>query len=121
MSKLFARAAACAAVILCAGPAVAGGERESRDEPAVKAAPAARGRESKIRVFLPTSEARLYVENTLTPGGGRDREFHSPALDEGRRYSYRLVAVWVEDGREVTHEAWITFWGGEDVRVSFRR
>jgi uncharacterized protein (TIGR03000 family) len=115
VKKLFARALLCAAVALCAGPAAAGGGLEGRD------GPAARGRESRIRVYLPTTETRLYVENVLTPGSGRDRLFRVPGLDEGKRYAYTLLAVYMEGGREVTHEAHIDFWGGEDVRVSFRR
>jgi uncharacterized protein (TIGR03000 family) len=115
VKKLFARAVLCAALALCAGPAAAGGELESQ------AAPAAQGRESKVRVYLPTSEARLYVEGTLTGGTGREREFRAPGLDQGKRYAYKLLAVYVEDGREVAHEAWVYFWGGDDVRVNFRR
>jgi uncharacterized protein (TIGR03000 family) len=119
--KLLVRVALGAALALAGGTLFAGGELERRDEPARRAAKTEEGRESKIRVYLPTSEAKLYVDGTLTRLTGGERLFRAPGLSDTKRYTYRLLAVYVENGREVTHEAWVTFWGGEDVAVSFRR
>ncbi|HEX5273299.1 MAG TPA: TIGR03000 domain-containing protein [Gemmataceae bacterium] len=120
MAKLFVRVALCAALLVCCGVAWAGGN-ESKSDPMVKTTPTEKGRESKIHVYLPTPESKLYFENTLMKGTGKDRTFKSPALEEGKRYEYQVVVVWVENGREVSHETKIVFKAGEDVAVDFRR
>jgi uncharacterized protein (TIGR03000 family) len=121
VAKLTVRAVLGATLVLIGGSAWAGGESERGDAPAVRAAPAAAGRESKIRVYLPTDGAKLYFDGTPTGGTGLQRVFRAPGLDGNKHYGYRLLAVWVENGREVTHEMNVAFWGGEDVAVSFRR
>src|SRR5262249_6158320 len=115
VTKLIVRAALCAALTLCGASIVAGGELTRPDEETV------RGRACTIRVHPPTSEAKLYFEGTLIKGTGCDRCFHSPMLQEGKRYAYRVVAVWVGNGREVAHEMRVAFWAGDDVVLDFRR
>jgi uncharacterized protein (TIGR03000 family) len=121
VAKVTVRAVLGASLVLMGGPAWAGGELDRGAAPAVRNMPAAAGRESKVRVYLPTADARLYFDGTLTRETGPERVFRAPGLDGNKRYGYRLLAVWVENGREVTHEANIAFWGGDDVAVSFRR
>jgi uncharacterized protein (TIGR03000 family) len=121
MVKLFVRAALCVALVLAAGSARAGGETDGKGGPVVKTTPTEKGRESTIHVHVPTTEAKLYFDDSLTKATGKDRSFKSPALAEGKRYTYKVVAVWVENGREVTHETKIAFRAGEDVVVDFRR
>jgi uncharacterized protein (TIGR03000 family) len=122
MAKLLLRVALCAAFLVCCGSVWAGGEVKDTAAPKVKTTPA-KGRESKIHVHLPTTEAKVYFDDTLakTETGKKDREFCCPALEEGKRYTYKVVVVWVENGREVTHETKIEFKAGEDVVVDFRR
>jgi uncharacterized protein (TIGR03000 family) len=121
MAKLIVRVALCAALALCAGSVWAEGETDGKGGPMVKTTPTEKGRESKIHVYLPTAEAKLYFDDTLTKATGRDRSFKSPALEEGKRYSYKVVAMWIENGREVSHETKLVFQAGEDVAVDFRR
>jgi uncharacterized protein (TIGR03000 family) len=71
--------------------------------------------------MLPTEEAKLYFDDYQCKEKGKDRSFRSPALADGKRYTYKVVATWVENGREVTHETKIVFSAGEDVSVDFRR
>jgi uncharacterized protein (TIGR03000 family) len=118
MAKLMLRLALCAALTLCAGSVRAGGEA---DGPTVKTTKTEKGKESKIRVILPTDEAKLFFDDTQTKATGKERSFRSPALADGKRYTYKVVAMWVENGREVTHETKISFYAGEDVAVDFRR
>jgi len=87
----------------------------------VKTTPTEKGKESSIRVFLPSADAKLYFDDMLTKASGTERSFRSPALDADMRYTYKLIARWVENGREVTHETKIVFRAGEDVAVDFRR
>jgi uncharacterized protein (TIGR03000 family) len=122
MAKLFVRLALCAALVLCAGSfGVAAEKGDSKTGPSVKTTPTEKGRESKIHVYLPTPEAKLYFDDTQTKATGKERSFRSPALEEGKRYSYKVVATWVENGREVTHETKVVFHAGEDLAVDFRR
>ncbi len=121
MAKLIVRVALCAALLVCGGFAWAEGSNESGSGPMVKTTPTEKGRQSKIHVYLPTAEAKLYFDDTLTKATGKERTFRSPALEEGKRYSYKVVVVYMENGREVSHETSVVFRAGEDVAVDFRR
>ncbi len=79
------------------------------------------GRASKIRVMLPAEDARLWFDGAATRAKGRERVFRSPALEDGKRYSYKVTAVWLENGREVNHDTKVFFHAGEDIRIDFRR
>lgn len=46
--------------------------------------------------------ALLWVEGTRTRLTGRTRYFQSPPLKPGHKYSYRVRAVWIEDGHWVS-------------------
>ncbi len=121
MAKSIVRVALCAALLVCGGFVWAGGDLDNKSAPTVKTTPTTKGLESKIHVFLPTAEAKLYFDGTLTKETGKERNFRSPALEQGKRYSYEVVVVYVENGREVSHETKIVFRAGEDVAVDFRR
>ena len=121
MTKLFVRVALCAVLALSGGSLLAGDTVDGKGGPTVKTTPTEKGRESKIHVYLPTAEAKLYFDDTLTKATGRERSFRSPALAEGQRYTYKVVALWVENGREVSHETKVVFEAGQDVAVDFRR
>jgi uncharacterized protein (TIGR03000 family) len=112
--KLMLRLALCAGLTLGAALMATGGELDRHEE-------ATRVRESRFLVHPPTADARLYFEGALLKGTGLDREFRSPLLEEGKRFAYTVVAVWVENGREVTHEMHVAFWAGDDVVLNFRR
>jgi uncharacterized protein (TIGR03000 family) len=122
MAKVILRGALCAALalVVCGGALRADGTGRMAG-PDVKTTPTEKGRESKIRVLLPTADAKLYFDDTLTRANGAERIFRSPALEEGKRYTYRVVAVWLENGREVQHETKVVFHAGEDLAIDFRR
>jgi uncharacterized protein (TIGR03000 family) len=123
MSQLIVRGASCVALALavCLPALRADDKPADRDGPAVSTKATEKGSASTIRVLLPTPEAKVWFDGVLTKATGKDRIFRSPALDAGKRYTYRVVAAWAEKGREVNHETKITFRAGEDVRVDFRR
>jgi uncharacterized protein (TIGR03000 family) len=114
MRTVCVRAALCAALAL-GGATVSAGEldRTARAETNL--------RSSTFKVKPPTPEARLYFEGTQIAGTGRERTFRTPALEAGRHFAYTVVAVWVENGREVTHEMHVKFFAGDDVVLDFRR
>jgi uncharacterized protein (TIGR03000 family) len=123
MTKTIVRLSWCVAVFLAlgAGCLLADDAEVSRNGPTVKTTQTEKGRASKIRVLLPTAETKLWFDETLTKAQGTDRTFNSPALEDGKRYTYRVMAVWVEKGREVNHETRIDFRAGQDVFIDFRR
>jgi uncharacterized protein (TIGR03000 family) len=114
MKTVCVRAALCAALALCGAP-ISAAELTRREVPEVSL------RSSTFRVRPPTPEARLYFEGSPVEGTGRERTFRTPALDAGRHFAYTVVAVWVENGREVTHEMHVKFFAGDDVVLDFRR
>jgi uncharacterized protein (TIGR03000 family) len=117
------RIASCLALALAlSAPALGADDKEEGNgSPAVTSKPTEKGRRSKIRVLLPTPDAKLWFDGQLTRAKGSERIFHSPALEGGKRYTYRVVAAWAENGREVNHETKVTFRSGEDVASDFRR
>jgi uncharacterized protein (TIGR03000 family) len=121
MRKLLVCVTVCAALVLSAASLWAGGELDSKGNPSVKTSPTKSGRESTIVVHLPTNETKLYFDNAFIKGAGMKRTYKSPALAPGKRFTYKVVAVWVENGSEVSHETSIVFQAGEDVAVDFRR
>jgi uncharacterized protein (TIGR03000 family) len=121
MAKQIVRLALCAALALYGGSLFAGGETENKGGPTVKTTPTEKGRESKIHVYCPCEDCKVYFNDTLTKATGLDRTFRSPALEDGKRYTYKVVASWVEKGQTVTHETKVVFQAGQDVAVDFRR
>lgn len=115
MRTVCVRAALCVALVLGGVSVSAAGELHREEEPEVSR------RSSTFKVRPPTPEARLYFEGALVPGTGRERTFRTPALQAGRHFAYTVVAAWVENGREVTHEMHVSFFAGDDVVLDFRR
>jgi uncharacterized protein (TIGR03000 family) len=60
---------------------------------------------AEIHVLLPQGDAKVWVDGTpMTTGSGTKRAFVSPPLEAGYAYSYRITAVWMENGKEVRAE-----------------
>src|SRR5687768_827607 len=100
MLKAMVRVAASVvvALVLCVPAAEAGDQVAGKRDPAVMVRRAEGGREAKIRVLVPTPDAKLWFDDTLTTGTGGDRSFLSPPLEEGKTYTYRVTIVWRENG-----------------------
>jgi uncharacterized protein (TIGR03000 family) len=64
-------------------------------------------------------DTRLWFENTLTTSTGPVREFNSPPLTPGNRYSYEVKASWNENGQEVTQTQRVAVTPGAHVNVTF--
>jgi uncharacterized protein (TIGR03000 family) len=71
-----------------------------------------------ITVGLP-ADARLWFGNTLATATGSVRDFESPPLEPGTRYTYTVTATWKENGREVTQTQRVPFAAGAYVEVRF--
>jgi uncharacterized protein (TIGR03000 family) len=69
--------------------------------PLPQAASAERTETAVLIAHLP-DQAAFWVEGTRTRSTGRTRYFQSPALQAGRKYTYRVRAAWIEDGQIVS-------------------
>jgi uncharacterized protein (TIGR03000 family) len=63
--------------------------------------------------------ARLWFEDTPTTRTGPVRQFDSPPLAPGHRYSYQVRASWDENGHEVTQTQQVEVTAGAHVDVNF--
>jgi len=54
---------------------------------------------AKVKVILPTSEARVFLNDSSTISTGMERTFESPTLVAGTTYTYTVKATWNADGR----------------------
>ena len=73
-----------------------------------------------IRIIVPEPDARVYVDGTLTKQRGTDRAFHTPSLDSGFTYSYRIRAIWIRNGINATQEHVVDVAPGATTVVEFR-
>jgi uncharacterized protein (TIGR03000 family) len=58
---------------------------------------------ARIRLHLP-ADAEVWFEGHKTSQKGAVRDFYSPPLEPGKRFSYQVRARWTEDGRPVERE-----------------
>ena len=71
-----------------------------------------------VTVNVPVN-AELWIDGSKTTSTGTVREFQSPPLTSGSRYSYDLRARWNENGHEVTQTQQVEITAGAHVSVSF--
>ncbi len=74
---------------------------------------------ARIEVKVPTADADIWFEGVRTTRGGTTRLFRSPPLAAGRNYKYDVLALWNQDGREVTQKKTISVRAGDRVGVDF--
>jgi uncharacterized protein (TIGR03000 family) len=71
-----------------------------------------------ITVQVP-ADARVWFDDTATTSMGATRQFTSPPLTPGQRYSYEIRARWNENGKEVTQTQKVEVTAGAQVQVAF--
>jgi uncharacterized protein (TIGR03000 family) len=72
-----------------------------------------------IQVFVPNPRTQVWFDGKLTTTGGLTRDFDTPQLTPGAKYSYTVRASWEEGGETVTREAVATFQMGSEILVDF--
>jgi uncharacterized protein (TIGR03000 family) len=77
------------------------------------------GTRAQVRVVVPSPEAKVWIEDTLTRQKGTDRVFVSPPLEQGPTYAYTVKTSWLERGREVTLEKPVKVRPGQESLVDF--
>jgi uncharacterized protein (TIGR03000 family) len=73
---------------------------------------------AQVTVELPAN-AQLWFDGTATTSTGLVREFNSPPLEPGSRYSYEVRARWDEKGHTVTQTQKVEVTAGAHVQVTF--
>jgi len=71
-----------------------------------------------VTVQVP-ADAQVWFGDTLTSSTGASREFRSPPLAPGSRYTYDIRARWNENGHEVTQTQKVAVTAGAHVDVTF--
>jgi uncharacterized protein (TIGR03000 family) len=73
---------------------------------------------SQVTVLVP-SDAKLIVDQTPNELTGSKREFRTPALPQGKEFSYTFRAEIVRDGKKEGQTQVVVFKAGESVKVDF--
>jgi len=71
-----------------------------------------------VTISVP-ADAELWAEGIEMTSTGSVREFQSPPLTAGSRYTYELRARWNENGHEVTQTQQVAVAAGAHVSVRF--
>jgi uncharacterized protein (TIGR03000 family) len=72
--------------------------------------------QARITVTLPP-DARLWIDDYVSTLTGPARVLVTPPLDPSQSFSYKLMAKWNEDGREVSRTRDVKFRAGETMSV----
>jgi uncharacterized protein (TIGR03000 family) len=67
------------------------------------------------------ADAELWFDGTKTTSTGPVRDFQTPGLAAGHKYTYTIRARWLENGNEVTQTQQVGVTAGADIRVDFPR
>jgi len=70
-----------------------------------------------IVVSLP-ADATLTVDDTLTTSTSASRVFYTPALDQGKEFTYTLKASVLRDGRTVSVSKQVPVRAGQETRIT---
>jgi uncharacterized protein (TIGR03000 family) len=73
---------------------------------------------ARVTVTVP-ADAEVSFDGTMTLSKGAVRQYDSPPLEPGTRYTYDVKATWNENGREVTQTQRVEVTAGAHVNVSF--
>jgi uncharacterized protein (TIGR03000 family) len=73
---------------------------------------------AQITVSLP-ADAEIWFEGTKMTSTGSVREYQSPPLKPGNRYTYEVRARWNENGKELTQTQEVKVAAGANVAVNF--
>jgi uncharacterized protein (TIGR03000 family) len=73
---------------------------------------------ARITVIVPPA-AEVSFDDTMTLSKGAVRQYDSPPLTPGTRYTYDITASWNENGRDVTQTQRVEVTAGANVTVRF--
>jgi uncharacterized protein (TIGR03000 family) len=79
------------------------------------------GNYGRVEVSLPYANAAVLINGAKTTASGTHRVFKTPDLTHGKRYTYRVVALWHHDGKEIREERTVHLTAGSTAQVHFHR
>jgi uncharacterized protein (TIGR03000 family) len=65
------------------------------------------------------ADAKIRFDGSTTVQRGQQRQFVSPPLQPGQKYTYDVQVNWKQDGREVAQKRRITIHAGDVVNLTF--
>ena len=74
----------------------------------------------EMTVILPTADAELWFGKAATTQRGKERVFHSPDLEPGQAFVYKVKARWMNNGQPVEQERQLNVRAGQTITVTFR-
>jgi uncharacterized protein (TIGR03000 family) len=83
-----------------------------------RSAPAPVDAIAHVTVRVP-AEAQVWIEGTKTASTGPVRQFQSPQLTPGSKYTYDIKASWNENGHDVTQTQKVEVTAGAYISVAF--
>jgi uncharacterized protein (TIGR03000 family) len=75
----------------------------------------------RVEVSLPHANAVVLINGSKTTSAGTHRVFKTPNLAQGQSYTYRVVAMWHHDGKEIREERTVHLTAGGTAHVHFHR
>ena len=77
---------------------------------------------SKLKITVPSDDAKLMIEGKDTKPTGPTREFETPELEVGKLYEYTFVVTWDPNNyTKMTRTKSVEFKGGEDVTADLSK
>ena len=77
---------------------------------------------SKLKITVPSDDAKLTIEGKDTKPTGPTREFDTPELEVGKLYEYTFVVTWDPNNyTKMTRTKSVEFKGGEDVTADLSK
>ena len=74
---------------------------------------------ARIRVNVPSQDAKIWFQGVSTEKVGTSRLFLSPELASGRSFSYLVRCSWTEENRENVRQQRIVVQAGRETLVDF--
>lgn len=84
-----------------------------------KAGAAAEETTALLEVKLPASDADVWFQGVRTGQTGSVRQFQTPPLVIGRSYTYDVLAVWGEGGRDAKQTRKVSVKAGDRLTIDF--
>jgi uncharacterized protein (TIGR03000 family) len=72
-----------------------------------------------ILVIVPSDDAEVWFEGVKTKQTGKEREFVSPVLPEGKNFTYEIRAKWTADGKVVEQKRTVQVFANKWMFVDF--
>jgi uncharacterized protein (TIGR03000 family) len=83
------------------------------------AGPQVNPKAAMLNVRVPEANAQVWIDGAPTSRQGILRQYVSPPLTPGRKYTYEITARWTENGKEVSQTRQVPIQAGETVNVDF--